>query len=95
MCNYKYKSYFSIWRGIFKDASISYAEAFFPPTQTVPLSSTNVYRDKSINHLEVQESLEFLGHLVFLVFLAVQEDPCFLGWRIFSRGLQVDLAAKI
>jgi len=53
-----------------------------------------MYRDNNINHLVVQESLEFLDHLVFLGFLAAQEDPCFPGQRIFSQGLQVDLAAK-
>lgn len=48
-----------------------------------------------MNHLVAQESLEFLDLLVFLGLLAVQEAPCFLGQRIFSQRLQVDLVAKI
>lgn len=54
-----------------------------------------MHRGKNINHLVVQESLEFLDHLVFLGFLAVLEDPCFLGWRIFFLRLQMGLEAKI
>lgn len=68
---------------------------FSHQTNTFHLAAhTNVYRDKNISHLVVQESPEFLDHLVFLGLLAIQEDLCVLEERIFSQGLQVDLAAK-
>lgn len=55
---------------------------------------TNMFRDKIINYLVIQESLELLDHLVCLGFLAVQEAPCSLGQRIFSQRHQVDLDEK-